>query len=416
MVVSDLNQIGAQAKQAAFVLGQLPTTKKNQALQALAQALRKNTAEILKANQIDLAKAQQLPAKFCDRLSLTNERIEQMAAGIEQVAQLPDPIGEVTRGWVNHAGLQIVQQRVPLGVVGIIYEARPNVTADAAALCFKSGNAVILRGGKEAIQTNLQIGKILQAALKKLALPAETIQVIEDTSHETANKLMQLTEYVDVLIPRGSSRLIQAVVKNAKVPVIETGAGNCHVYVDESADFSMAEKIILNAKCQRPSVCNSMEKLLVHEKIAARFLPQIAQKLTAAGVSLRGDAATQKILGDQVTPATEVDWGTEYNDLILAIKVVPSLTAAIEQINHYGTKHSETIVTQNYQRSEEFLAQVDAAVVYVNASTRFTDGFEFGFGAEIGISTQKLHARGPMGLKELTTTKYLVRGNGQTRQ
>lgn len=416
MVVSDLNQIGAQAKQAAFVLGQLPTTQKNQTLQALAQALRKNTAKILKANQTDLARAQKLPVKFRDRLSLTNERIEQMAAGIEQVAQLPDPIGEITRGWVNHAGLQIVQQRVPLGVVGIIYEARPNVTADAAALCFKSGNAVILRGGKEAIQTNLQIGKILQAALKELDLPAEAIQVIEDTSHETANKLMQLTEYVDVLIPRGSSRLIQAVVKNAKVPVIETGAGNCHVYVDESADFSMAEKIILNAKCQRPSVCNSMEKLLVHEKIAASFLPQIAQKLTAAGVSLRGDAATQKILGNQVTPATEADWSTEYNDLILAIKVVPSLTAAIEQINHYGTKHSETIVTQNYQRSEEFLAQVDAAVVYVNASTRFTDGFEFGFGAEIGISTQKLHARGPMGLKELTTTKYLVRGNGQTRQ
>jgi glutamate-5-semialdehyde dehydrogenase len=415
MVVSDLNQIGAQAKQAAFVLGQLPTAKKNQALQVLAQTLRKNAAEILKANQADLVKAQKLPAKFLDRLSLTNERIEQMAAGIEEVAQLPDPIGEITRGWVNHAGLRIAQQRVPLGVVGIIYEARPNVTADAAALCFKSGNAVILRGGKEAIQTNLQIGKILQTALKQLNLPAEAIQVIEDTSHETANKLMQLTEYIDVLIPRGSSRLIQAVVKNAKVPVIETGAGNCHVYVDESANFSMAEKIILNAKCQRPSVCNSMEKLLVHEKIAVNFLPQIAQKLTAAGVLLRGDAATQKILKDQVIPATEADWGTEYNDLILAIKVVPSLTAAINHINHYGTKHSETIVTQDYQKSEEFLAQVDAAVVYVNASTRFTDGFEFGFGAEIGISTQKLHARGPMGLKELTTTKYLVRGNGQTR-
>ncbi|WP_281165567.1 glutamate-5-semialdehyde dehydrogenase [Liquorilactobacillus sicerae] len=416
MVVCDLEKIGSQAARAAYILGQLTTVQKNQALLVLAQELRAQVASIITANETDLQSVQKLPAKFLDRLRLTPERIEQMAVGIEQVTQLPDPIGEVTRGWVNHAGLQIVQKRVPLGVVGIIYEARPNVTADAAALCFKSGNAVILRGGKEAIRTNLQIGKILRAALQKLALPVAAIQVIEDTSHETANQLMQLTKYIDVLIPRGSSRLIQAVVQQAKVPVIETGAGNCHVFVDQTADFTMAEKIILNAKCQRPSVCNAMEKLLVHEKVAAEFLPQIAAKLTAAGVELRGDDQVQQLLGQQVIPATASDWDTEYNDLILAIKIVPSLTAAIDHINQHGTKHSETIITNDYQRSQEFLAKVDAAVVYVNASTRFTDGFEFGFGAEIGISTQKLHARGPMGLVELTTTKYQVRGAGQIRQ
>lgn len=415
-MISELEQIGQQAKQAAFVLGQLATTVKNQALLAMAQALRTNQAAILAANQQDLQLADKLPAKFIDRLRLTSERINQMAQGMEQVANLPDPIGVVERGWVNHAGLQIVQQHVPLGVIGIIYEARPNVTADAAALCFKSGNVVILRGGKEALKTNLQVGAVMQQALSKLNLPANAIQVISDPAHETANQLMQLTDYVDVLIPRGSSRLIQAVVQHATVPVIETGAGNCHVYVDQSADFAMAEKIILNAKCQRPSVCNAMEKLLVHEKIAADFLPELATKLTTAGVEIRGDQAVQQILGAAVVPATMADWKTEYNDLILAVKVVPSMETAIEHINQYGTKHSETIITQNYENSERFLSLVDAAAVYVNASSRFTDGFEYGFGAEIGISTQKLHARGPMGLPELTTTKYLVRGNGQIRK
>ncbi|MFT8459230.1 MAG: glutamate-5-semialdehyde dehydrogenase [Liquorilactobacillus ghanensis] len=415
-MTAELEQIGKQAQAAAFKLGQLATTAKNQVLQAMAQALRTEQTAILTANQQDLLAADNLPQKFIDRLRLTSERIEQMAQGMEQVATLPDPVGTVERGWVNHAGLRIVQQHVPLGVVGIIYEARPNVTVDAAALCFKSGNAVILRGGKEALQTNLKLGAVMRQVLADFKQPVNAIQVISDPSHETAKRLMQLTKYLDVLIPRGSSRLIQAVVKQATVPVIETGAGNCHVYVDESADFAMAENIILNAKCQRPSVCNSMEKLLVHEKIAAAFLPELANKLRAAGVELRGDEKVQQLLGSTIVPATAADWDTEYNDLILAIKIVPSLTAAISHINQHGTKHSETIVTQNYENSEHFLTAVDAAAVYVNASTRFTDGFEYGFGAEIGISTQKLHARGPMGLPELTTTKYLVRGNGQIRK
>ncbi|KRL97768.1 glutamate-5-semialdehyde dehydrogenase [Liquorilactobacillus satsumensis] len=412
----DLTMLGKQAQQAAFQLAQLETKKKNALLVAMAASLRKHAAEIIAENKVDLKQAAGLAQAFVDRLTLTEERIEQMAQGLEKVAQLPDPLGNLAGGWVNAAGLQIAQQRVPLGVIGIIYEARPNVTVDAAALCFKSGNAVILRGGKEAFRTNLKLVEILQAVLQQAQVDVAAVQVVKDTSHEDAQQLMQLTEYLDVLIPRGSARLIQAVVKNAKVPVIETGAGNCHLYVDKTADLEMAEKIIINAKCQRPSVCNAAEKLLIHQDVAAAYLPEIAKLLWEQHVELRGDKEVQAILGAKVKPATEQDWYTEYNDYILGIKVVPSFAEAVAHINKYGTKHSEAIITNDYERSQQFLAQVDAAAVYVNASTRFTDGFEFGFGAEIGISTQKLHARGPMGLQALTTTKYTIRGNGQIRK
>ncbi|MCP9329149.1 glutamate-5-semialdehyde dehydrogenase [Liquorilactobacillus satsumensis] len=412
----DLTMLGKQAQQAAFQLAQLETKKKNALLVAMAASLRKHAAEIIAENKVDLKQAAGLAQAFVDRLTLTEERIEQMAQGLEKVAQLPDPLGNLAGGWVNAAGLQIAQQRVPLGVIGIIYEARPNVTVDAAALCFKSGNAVILRGGKEAFRTNLKLVEILQAVLQQAQVDVAAVQVVKDTSHEVAQQLMQLTEYLDVLIPRGSARLIQAVVKNAKVPVIETGAGNCHLYVDKTADLEMAEKIIINAKCQRPSVCNAAEKLLIHQDVAAAYLPEIAKLLWEQHVELRGDKEVQAILGAKVKPATEQDWYTEYNDYILGIKVVPSFAEAVAHINKYGTKHSEAIITNDYERSQQFLAQVDAAAVYVNASTRFTDGFEFGFGAEIGISTQKLHARGPMGLQALTTTKYTIRGNGQIRK
>ncbi|MCC7666170.1 glutamate-5-semialdehyde dehydrogenase [Liquorilactobacillus satsumensis] len=412
----DLTMLGKQAQQAAFQLAQLETKKKNALLVAMAASLRKHAAEIIAENKVDLKQAAGLAQAFVDRLTLTEERIEQMAQGLEKVAQLPDPLGNLAGGWVNAAGLQIAQQRVPLGVIGIIYEARPNVTVDAAALCFKSGNAVILRGGKEAFRTNLKLVEILQAVLQQAQVDVAAVQVVKDTSHEVAQQLMQLTEYLDVLIPRGSARLIQAVVKNAKVPVIETGAGNCHLYVDKTADLEMAEKIIINAKCQRPSVCNAAEKLLIHQDVAAAYLPEIAKLLWEQHVELRGDKEVQAILGAKVKRATEQDWYTEYNDYILGIKVVPSFAEAVAHINKYGTKHSEAIITNDYERSQQFLAQVDAAAVYVNASTRFTDGFEFGFGAEIGISTQKLHARGPMGLQALTTTKYTIRGNGQIRK
>ncbi|KRL05681.1 glutamate-5-semialdehyde dehydrogenase [Liquorilactobacillus oeni] len=412
----DLTVLGKKAEAASYQLAQLETKKKNTVLLAMAKGLRDRTAEIIAENKLDLKKAAGLTQAFVDRLTLDEARVEQMAEGLEKVAQLPDPLGDLVGGWVNEAGLQIAQQRVPLGVIGIIYEARPNVTVDAAALCFKSGNAVILRGGKEALHTNLKLVSILQNALRNTGVTPAALQIVEDTSHEVANQLMQLTEYLDVLIPRGSARLIQAVVRNAKVPVIETGAGNCHLYVDNAADLEMAKQIIINAKCQRPSVCNAAEKLLIHKDVAASYLPQIAQALWDHHVELRGDKQTQKILGSRIKLATEQDWYQEYNDYILAIKVVSSLEEAIAHVNKYGTKHSEAIITNDYKKSQRFLAQVDAAAVYVNASTRFTDGFEFGFGAEIGISTQKLHARGPMGLLALTTTKYLIRGNGQIRK
>ncbi|WP_125980176.1 glutamate-5-semialdehyde dehydrogenase [Loigolactobacillus iwatensis] len=410
----NLNEMGVAAKRAAFTLGQLATSRKDQALNAMADALLVNQTQLLRANTQDMATAK-VKQPMLDRLKLDEDRIQAMATGLRQVANLPDSIGNIDGGFTNEAGLVISKQRVPLGVIGMIYEARPNVTVDAAALCFKSGNAVILRGGKEAIRSNQALTKILQNVLKAQGLPEAAIQLVSDTSHETARALMQLNDYLDVLIPRGSGPFIKMVVQTATVPVIETGAGNCHIYVDESADLAMAVGIIVNAKTQRPSVCNAMEKLIINEKVAKSFLPAIAKALQPYQVELRGDSTAQKIL-PLITPATEADWGMEYNDYILAIKVVPDLASAISHINHYNTQHSEAIITNNYQHSVQFTQQIDAAVVYVNASTRFTDGFEFGFGAEIGISTQKLHARGPMGLRELTTTKYVVLGTGQIRE
>lgn len=416
MMTDLLNSIGQQATTAAQVLAQLSTTTKNQALRAMADALEEKTPDILAANQEDLADTTGLEDKFIDRLTLTADRLAGIAAGVRQVANLPDPLGNIDRGWTTESGLEISQKRVPLGVVGIIYEARPNVTVDSAALCFKSGNAVILRGGKEALQTNIKIAAVVREVLATFNLPQDAVQVITETSHELAQRFMQLNQYVDVLIPRGSARLIQTVVQNATVPVIETGAGNCHIYVDETANLQMAEDIIINAKTQRPSVCNATEKLLVNAEIAADFLPQIAAALANSHVEIRGDEQTCQILGDQAHPAQPEDWDTEYNDYIIAIKVVHTLDEAISHINQHNTKHSEAIITTNYEHSQQFTQQIDAACVYVNASTRFTDGFEFGFGAEIGISTQKLHARGPMGLKELTTTKYVILGQGQIRE
>ncbi|MEY8736059.1 glutamate-5-semialdehyde dehydrogenase [Lactobacillus sp. AN1001] len=411
----DLEKMGIAAREAAFKLAQLSTEQKNVILKAMAQALVDNTAAIITANQVDLEKATEMKASFVDRLTLDEARIKDIAEGLKQVAALPDPIGNVDKGWINQDGLQIVQRRVPLGVVGMIYEARPNVTVDAAGLCFKAGNAVILRGGKEALATNIKLTEVLQQVLVENGIAKESIQIITETSHQVAEKFMQLNGYLDVLIPRGSARLIQTVVQKATVPVIETGAGNCHVYVDSQADLAMAEKIVVNAKCQRPSVCNAAETLVVHADVAEEFLPQVANALAKYNVELRGDARTCEILGDAAVPVTERDWDTEYNDYILAVKVVDTLTEAIVHINTHNTKHSEAIVTDSYANGQRFVNEVDASSVYINASTRFTDGFVFGFGAEIGISTQKLHARGPMGLEALTTTKYVISGQGQIR-
>lgn len=411
----DLEKMGIAAREAAFKLAQLSTEQKNAILKAMAQALVDNTAAIIAANQVDLEKATEMKSSFVDRLTLDEARIKDIAEGLRQVAALPDPIGNVDKGWINQDGLQIVQRRVPLGVVGMIYEARPNVTVDAAGLCFKSGNAVILRGGKEALATNIKLAEVLQQVLVENGIAKEAIQIITETSHQVAEKFMQLNGYLDVLIPRGSARLIQTVVQKATVPVIETGAGNCHVYVDSQADLAMAEKIVVNAKCQRPSVCNAAETLVVHADVAEEFLPQVAKALAKYNVELRGDTRTCEILGDAAVPATERDWDTEYNDYILAVKVVDTLTEAIVHINTHNTKHSEAIVTDSYANGQRFVNEVDASSVYINASTRFTDGFVFGFGAEIGISTQKLHARGPMGLEALTTTKYVISGQGQIR-
>lgn len=410
-----LIEIGKNAKAAAYKLNLLDTVTKNRILNEFAIALGQNTEPILTANQKDLANATDMPSKFTDRLKLTSQRIADMAEGLRQVAGLADPIGNVDKGWENDAGLNIEKKRVPLGVIAMIFEARPNVTVDASALTFKSGNAVILRGGKEAINTNLALAEVLRQVLSDKQLDENAIQILHDTSHDTANDLMHLNQYVDVLIPRGGAGLINAVVKNSTVPVIETGAGNCHVYVDKDAELQMAIDIVVNAKVQRPSVCNAAEKLLIHRDVAESMLPAIAQVLEDHGVELRGDEASRQIVFS-ITPATQEDWSTEYNDLIMAVKVVDDEQAAIEHINQYSTGHSEVIISDNYQSGQEFLNKIDSACVYVNASTRFTDGFEFGFGAEIGISTQKLHARGPMGLNELTTTKYVIRGNGQVRK
>lgn len=413
--MTSLNQIGKQAQIAARQLAILDTASKNKGLIAMADALIANQTAILTANKQDLANANEMPKKFLDRLMLNEQRITDMANGLRSIAQLSDPTAQIDRGWISADGLQIIQRRVPLGVIGIIFEARPNVTADAAGLTFKSGNAVILRGGKEALQTNLAIAKALREALTQSGLPADAIQMVSDPSHQSAQEMMNLTKYIDVLIPRGGRGLIQRVVKTATVPVIETGAGNCHVYVDRDADLEMATAITVNAKVQRPSVCNAAEKLLIHRQVASTYLPVIAKALIKHGVQLRGDEAARKIV-PEIIPVTAEDWDTEYNDLIMAVKVVDSLDAAITHINDHSTHHSETIITNNLERGRKFQEQIDSACVYVNASTRFTDGGMFGFGAEIGISTQKLHARGPMGLHQLTTIKYEITGNGQIRK
>ena len=413
--MTSLNQIGKQSQIAARQLAILDTASKNKGLIAMADALIANQTAILTANKQDLANANEMPKKFLDRLMLNEQRITDMANGLRSIAQLSDPTAQIDRGWISADGLQIIQRRVPLGVIGIIFEARPNVTADAAGLTFKSGNAVILRGGKEALQTNLAIAKALREALTQSGLPADAIQMVSDPSHQSAQEMMNLTKYIDVLIPRGGRGLIQRVVKTATVPVIETGAGNCHVYVDRDADLEMATAIAVNAKVQRPSVCNAAEKLLIHRQVASTYLPVIAKALIKHGVQLRGDEAARKIV-PEIIPVTAEDWDTEYNDLIMAVKVVDSLDAAITHINDHSTHHSETIITNNLERGRKFQEQIDSACVYVNASTRFTDGGMFGFGAEIGISTQKLHARGPMGLHQLTTIKYEITGNGQIRK
>lgn len=415
--MTDLIQLGKQAKAASFTLGLMDTKTKNDLLLHMAEQVEAHTAEILKANEQDLATAADygISETMLDRLRLTDERITAMADGIRQVASLEDPIGEVEKMWKNEDGLMIGKQRVPLGVIGIIYESRPNVTTDAASLCFKSGNAVILRGGKEAFHSNQVLVSVLQKALEDRGQSPFSIQFVDDTSRETAQKLMTLNGYLDVLIPRGGANLIKTVMATATVPVIETGTGNCHVYIDKDAQLKMATDIIVNAKCQRPSVCNSAETLLIHKDVAEAFLPTIEAALKEYNVELRADERALAIFQDAI-PAVEADWETEFLDYILAVKVVDSLEEAITHINTYNTKHSESIISDNYFATQQFLQQVDAAAVYANASTRFTDGFVFGFGAEIGISTQKLHARGPMGLAELTSTKYIVYGDGQYRE
>lgn len=410
-----LEQMGKNAKIAARKLGTLQE-KKDAALTAIAAALREKTPEILAANAIDLQSGEQngMTSALMDRLRLTPERIEGMAAGVDQIAGMTDPIGEVLTGKRLPNGLRIEQVRVPLGVIGIIYEARPNVTADASALCLKAGSAVILRGGKEAFSSNRCITNVMREAIAKAGLPEDCIQLVQDTSRESAKEMMGLTDYLDVLIPRGGAGLIRSVVENSRVPVIQTGAGNCHVYVDEFADIPMAAEIIFNAKTQRPSVCNAIETILVHRNIAEKALPVIKAKLDEKPVELRGCPLTCEILKD-ITKAEDADWATEYLDYILAVKVVDSIDEAMDHIAQYSTGHSECIVTESYHNANRFTEEVDCAAVYVNASTRFTDGGMFGMGAEIGISTQKLHARGPMGLAQLTSTKFIVRGDGQVR-
>ncbi|MDD7795163.1 glutamate-5-semialdehyde dehydrogenase [Clostridium sp. 'White wine YQ'] len=407
---------GKEAQKAARFLATVSTKAKNEALEKIGELLLAKKQEIINENDKDLiaAREKNITKAMLDRLTLIDVRIEDMAKGAIEVAALPDPVGEVIGMWKNKAGLQIGKQRVPLGVIGIIYEARPNVTLDAAALCLKTGNAVILRGGSEAINSNKAIVKVIGDALESVGFPRNCVQLVEDTSRETAREMMRLNEYIDVLIPRGGAGLIKSVVENSNIPVIQTGVGNCHVYVDSETDLEMAKNILINAKCSRPAVCNACETLLVHEKVAEEFLPLAYSGLKEYNVEIRACDRTLKYIPSAVR-ATEEDWDKEFSDYIIAIKIVDSLEEAIDHINEHGTKHSEAIVTTNYFNSQKFLREIDAAAVYVNASTRFTDGFEFGFGAEIGISTQKLHARGPMGLNELTTIKYIIYGEGQVR-
>ena len=416
LAIEEVEDKARAAKAAAQTLATAGTSAKNAALSAMAEALHDRQDAILEANGRDVAAGRDrgLTPHLIERLTLTPKRLDEMREGLLQVAALPDPVGVVLSGWRRPNGLQITKTRVPIGVIGIIYESRPNVTVDAAALCLKSGNAAILRGGSEAIHSNVALARTLQDAIESVGLPRACVQLIESTDRAAARHLMTLNGFVDCLIPRGGASLIKTVVETATVPVIETGTGNCHVYVDKDADLDMASAIILNAKVQRPSVCNSAETLLVHRDVAESFLPRVAAQLLEAGVELRADGPALSLL-PQATEASEQDWYEEFNALILAVRVVDNLDAAIAHVNVYGTRHSEAIVTENYAAAQAFTDGVDCAAVYVNASTRFTDGFEFGFGAEIGISNQKLHARGPMGLEELTTYKYVVRGSGQIR-
>ena len=411
-----LEQLGRQAKEASVVLAQVSMNDKNELLREAADQLVTNQNYILSENVKDVKAAMErgMSEALVDRLTLTVDRIEGMAEGLRQVADLEDPIGAVTEMKPNKSGLLIGKKVVPLGVVGIIYESRPNVTADAFALCFKTGNACLLRGGSDAIHSNLAIAKVLQESLDKKKMPVFSIQLLEDTSRETATKMMQMTEYIDVLIPRGGAGLIRSVVTNSTVPVIETGPGHCHTYIDQYADPKMAVDIVVNAKTQRLGTCNTCESLVIHKDVVQTHLPAIVEALLQKGVQVRGDERVMAV-SDRVMKAAEEDWGTEYLDAVISIKVVDSFDEAVEHINRYNTKHSEAIVTDSYSHAQEFLEKIDAAAVYVNASTRFTDGFEFGFGAEIGISTQKIHARGPMGLDALTTTKFIIYGNGQIR-
>lgn len=415
--MSYTEELGKKAKAAETGISAASTSLKNSALAAISKALLENADEIIAENMKDLQAANEngMSEAMKDRLKLDKNRISAMAKGIEKLIALNDPIGGIIEGFTRPNGLRILKTRVPLGVIGIIYESRPNVTVDAAVLCLKAGNAVILKGGKEAVNSNICLGAIMRRAVESVGLPVDIIQVVENTSRETTNELMRLNKYLDVLIPRGSDRLIQAVVNTATVPVIETGTGNCHVYVDASADLDMAVNITDNGKTQRPSVCNAIESLLVHKDCAAQFLPMIAERFKSHNVKIYGCDRTIEILGSSVEKATEQEYASEFLDYVIAVKVVDSIDEAISHIRRFGTKHSECIVTKSLENAEKFQLNVDAAAVYVNASTRFTDGEEFGFGAEIGISTQKLHARGPMGLNELTTVKYLINGNGQIR-
>ena len=420
----ELVEICRQAKEASYLLGQLDTGTKNRALLAAADALENNSNQIIAENNKDMetGETKGMPPALLDRLKLDEGRIRQMAEGLRQIARLDDPIGEILSMKKRPNGLMVGQKRVPLGVVGMIYEARPNVTVDAFGLCFKTGNAVVLKGGSDALHSNIAITSVLKGVLADCEIPQEAVSLIEDTRRETAASFMKMNEYLDVLIPRGGARLIRAVVSQATVPVIETGTGNCHIFVDETADQNMACEIILNAKTQRIGVCNACESLLIHQNIADSFFPVLAKALQEKNVEMRVDSQIMQILNRDdsvhtalINPAKEQDWGTEYLDYVISVKTVSSVDEAIRHINRYNTGHSEAILTDNYANAQRFLNEVDAACVYVNASTRFSDGFEFGFGAEIGISTQKLHARGPMGLNALTSTKYIIYGNGQVR-
>lgn len=414
--MSTVLEIGIKAKEAAAQIGILDTNRKNEILKAAAKNLVKHSSEIIEANHIDLINGRKnnMPEGLLDRLMLNEDRIKGMANALVKVSDLDDPIGEVTSMKKMPNGLSIGKKRVPLGVVGIIYEARPNVTSDAFGLCFKTGNAVILKGGSDAINSNIAIVKYIREALGELNIDQNAISLIENTSREAARELMQLNGYVDVLIPRGSAGLIKSVVENSTVPVIETGSGNCHIYVDATADFDMALDIIFNAKTQRIGVCNSCESLVIHDSIIDKFMPLLKKRLDTKNVEIRGDERAV-CAAPSINAAVEEDFKTEYLDYIISVKTVSNIEEAISHINKYNTKHSEAIITKDYDNAQKFLNEIDAAAVYVNASTRFTDGEEFGFGAEIGISTQKLHARGPMGLKELTSVKYIIYGNGQIR-